>query len=218
MTQDFSAARRAMVDCQVRPSDVTRYGIIEGMLAVPRERFVPRAMRDVAYAGVEIPLGEGRALPEPRILAKMLEAAAVGPGDLVLDVAPGTGYSTALLARLGQAVVAVEPDPGLAAEARRLIAALEIDNATVTEAPAAEGDAAHGPYDVIFVNGAVGRIPDALAAQLGEGGRMVAIFADGAAGKCRLLTRSGAALSDRAVFDATAPLLAGFEAPAEFVF
>ena len=78
MTQDFSAARRAMVDCQVRPSDVTRYGIIEGMLAVPRERFVPRAMRDVAYAGVEIPLGEGRALLEPRILAKMLEAAAVG--------------------------------------------------------------------------------------------------------------------------------------------
>lgn len=218
MTTDFTAAREAMVDCQVRPSDVTRYPIIEAMLHVPRERFVPKGLRDIAYAGTEIPLGEGRAMLEPRILAKMLEAAAVTPDDLVLDVAPGTGYSTAVLARMAEAVVAVEPDRALAAEAQRLLPRLEIDNATVTQAPAVEGDPAHGPYDAILINGAVQQIPTSLTGQLAEGGRLVAIFADGPAGRCRLLTRAGDAISDRELFDATAPLLAGFERPREFTF
>ena len=218
MASDFSAAREAMVDCQVRPSDVTRYPIIAAMLEIPRERFVPKALRSIAYAGTEIPLAEGRVMLEPRVFAKMLEAAAVAPGDLVLDVAPGTGYSTAVLARMAEAVVAVEPEKALAQEAARLVAALEIDNATVTEAPAEEGDAAHGPYDVIFVNGAVEQIPDRLAEQIAEGGRLVAIFRDGPAGRCRVWTRARGVVSDRALFDATAPVLPGFDRPAEFVF
>lgn len=218
MTIDYRAAREAMVDCQVRPSDVTRYPIIAAMLEIPRERFVPRPMREIAYAGTEIPLAPGRAMLEPRVLAKMLEAAAIGKGDLVLDVAPGTGYSTALIARMAQTVVAVEPDEALGAELARLMAALEIDNATLTQGSAGEGDPAHGPYDVIFVNGAVETLPQALTDQLAEGGRLVALFGDGPAGRCRLLTRTGATVSDRALFDATAPILPGFERPAAFTF
>jgi len=102
---DFEAARQAMVDCQVRPSDVTRYAIIEAMLNVPRERFVPRARIDIAYAGCEIPLAPGRVLLEPRTFAKMLETAQIGPRDLVLDLAPGTGYSTAVLSLPGSDLV-----------------------------------------------------------------------------------------------------------------
>lgn len=207
-----------MVDCQVRPSDVTRYAIIEAMLWAPRERFVPRRFQAIAYAGIEVELAPGRVMLEPRVLAKMLEAAAVTPADLVLDLAPGTGYSTAVLARMAEAVVAIEPDAGLAGKAQRLLAELEVDNAAVAEGDPVEGDAPHGPYDVIFVNGAVERVPEGLTAQLRDGGRMVAIFADGPVGKCRVLTRSGRAVSDYALFDATAPVLEGFEKPAAFSF
>ena len=215
---DFSAAREAMVDCQVRPADVTRYDIIEAMLWAPRERFVPRPLRDVAYAGAEIPLAPGRVLLEPRVLAKMFQVAAITPRDLVLDLAPGTGYSTALAGRLAEAVVAVEPDPQLAATARKLMAELEIDNAAVAEGDPAAGDPAHAPYDVILMNGGVERLPDALFDQLRDGGRLVAVTVEGAAGKCRLHTRTARSVTDRAVFDATAPVLAGFERPAEFTF
>lgn len=215
---DFESARRAMVDCQVRPSDVTRYAIIDAMLAVPRERFVPKALRDVAYADAEVPLGDGRALLAPRTIAKMLEAASVGSEDLVLDLAPGLGYSSALLGRLAAAVVAVEPDAAMAAHAAETAAALEIDNVIVTHGEPADGDPAHGPFDVIFINGAVERIPETLADQLKAGGRLVAIHADRATGQCRVSVRAGETLSHRAVFDAGAPLLAGFEVPRAFVF
>jgi protein-L-isoaspartate(D-aspartate) O-methyltransferase len=215
---DFSAAREAMVDCQVRPSDVTRYAIIEAMLWAPREQFVAKSQRDVAYAGAEIVLAPGRVLLEPRTLAKMLETASVGPGDLVLDLAPGSGYSTAIIARMAEAVIAIEPDPELAEWAQTLLSDLESDNAVVSQGDPAAGDAAHGPYDVIFINGAVESLPDGLGAQLKEGGRLVALFREGGVGKCCVLTRTGAGLAQRYVFDADAPLLAGFEKAAEFAF
>ncbi|MFQ5567850.1 MAG: protein-L-isoaspartate O-methyltransferase [Paracoccaceae bacterium] len=215
---DFAAARRAMVDCQVRPSDVTRYAIIEAMLWAPRELFVSKARRDVAYAGADIELAPGRVLLEPRTFAKMLEAAAVGASDLVLDLAPGTGYSTAVIARMAEAVIAIEPEPDLADTAQALLADLEVDNAVISPGDPAAGDAAHGPFDVIFINGAVETLPDALLAQLKDGGRLVALFRQGGVGQCCVLTRAGAGVSRRHVFDADAPLLAGFEAAAEFAF
>jgi protein-L-isoaspartate(D-aspartate) O-methyltransferase len=215
---DFAAARQAMVDCQVRPSDVTRYAIIDAMLQVPRERFVPRARAEIAYAGAEIPLAPGRVLLEPRTLAKMLEAARIGPQDLVLDLAPGTGYSTAVIARMAEAVIAIEPDDGLAATAQGLMAAVEADNAVVTSGDPAEGDPDHGPFDVIFVNGAVESLPEALGAQLKEGGRLVALFREGGAGRCNLLTKTAGGLSRRYVFDADAPVLEGFRAVEAFAF
>lgn len=215
---DMSALRTAMVDCQVRPSDVTRYAIIEAMLWAPRERFVPQALQPVAYAGAEIPLAPGRVMLEPRTLAKMLEAAAIGPQDRVLDLAPGTGYSTAVIARMATRVVAVEPDVGMAAQAAALLAGLGLGNARVQAGEAAAGSAADGPFDVIFVNGAVDHLPPALTAQLVDGGRLVALWRDGRVGQARVTRRAGAGLSSLAVFDAIAPVVPGFAQAPAFVF
>lgn len=215
---DFTAARRAMVDSQVRPSDVTRYGLIQAMLTVPREVFVPGARRDLAYAELDVPLGDGRVLLAARTLAKMIEAAQIAESDLVLDLAPATGYSTALIARIAEAVVAIEPDEGLAATAQDVLDTLEVVNAAVSVGSAAAGDPAHGPFDVIFIGGAVEELPAALIRQLKEGGRLVAIFRDGPVGKCRVVTRAGDAVSEKWVFDAEAPLVPGFEKARSFEF
>ncbi|MGF1552043.1 MAG: protein-L-isoaspartate O-methyltransferase [Paracoccaceae bacterium] len=215
---DFAALRRAMVDTQVRPSDVTRYAIIEAMSTVPRERFVPAAKRELAYAEIDVPLADGRVLVAPRTLAKMLEAARIDTDDLVLDLAPGTGYSTAVIARMAQAVVAVEPDDALRAQAQDALDALEVLNAAVSGGDPAEGDAAHGPYDVIFVAGAVERLPERLTDQLKDGGRLVFIEHEGRLGRCRVITRSGEALSRAWAFDADAPVLPGFERAHAFQF
>ena len=215
---DFKTARRAMVDNQVRPSNVTRYAVIEAMLAVPRELFVPRSWREVAYAGTEVPIGRGRVLMDPRTFAMMLDAADIDDADLVLDLAPGTGYSTAVIARMCEAVVAVEPEPAFVDTAQKLMDQLEVVNAAIDGGDPAEGDPAHGPYDVIFVNGGVERLPEALTDQLKDRGRLVAIVRSGDAGRCRVYQRSGKALSERSVFDATAPVLPGFETPVEFTF
>lgn len=211
-------ARTAMVDCQIRPADVTRYAIISAMLWAPREQFVPRNRRAVAYADVEVEVAQDRVLLEPRVLAKMLEAAAIGPKDLVLELAPATGYSTALISKMAEAVIAIEPDETLAAQAQQSLARLEVDNAVVSAGDPAVGDAAHAPFDVILVNGAVTTLPEALTDQLRDGGRLVAIFAEDGRSQCRVLTRSGAGLSERYMFDAAAPVLAGFDRPAAFSF
>ncbi|MEM8761300.1 MAG: rRNA adenine N-6-methyltransferase family protein [Pseudomonadota bacterium] len=215
---DYAAARRAMVDTQVRPADVTRYGIIEALMWAPRERFVPAASRDVAYAELDVPLKGGRVLLAPRTFAKMVEAASIGPGDLVLDLAPGTGYSTAVLARLAVAVVAVEADDALAREAQSELEALEAMNAALSAGSPAEGDAPHGPYDVIFVNGGVEELPRGLTDQLKEGGRLVAIFVDGPVGRVKVITRTTDGFSERRAFDASAPVLEGFERVRAFEF
>lgn len=213
---DFEAARQMMVDCQVRPSDVTRYALIEAMLRIPREKFVPRAQREVAYAEVEVDLGEGRALLAPRIFAKMVETAAVREGDLVLELCPATGYSTAVLAAMSEMVVAIEPDDALAKQAQTTLEALGINNAVVSQGDPTLGDEVHGPFDLIFVNGAVETIGDTLASQLKDGGRLVALVRDGSTCCCRAFTRTGDVISDRFIFDGYGPVLSGFTREAEF--
>ncbi len=214
----FEAARRQMVDCQVRPSDVTQYAIIDAMLTVPRERFVPKAKREIAYAGIAVEVAEGRVLLDPRVFSKMLEAAQIGPDDVVLDVACGTGYSTAVIAQMAATVVAVEGDAGLAALARDTLADLEVHNAVVEERAPTEGAPEAGLYDAILVNGGVEQVPDALSAQLKQGGRLVALFQDGDIGQCRVLTRTGEGVTSRWIFDAVAPVLPGFERERSFEF
>ena len=215
---DFAAARTAMVDNQVRPSDVTSYPIIEAMLSFPRERFAPVALRPVAYAGEPLPLGAGRVILDPRTFAKMIEAADVGPDDLVLDVACGLGYSTAVLARLGAAVIAVESDEDMARAAAAALTELEVHNAEVVTAPLEAGAPDHAPYNVIFVQGGVEETPRALTDQLRDGGRMVLIRMAGAYGRCEVLTKTGGALSSWRVFDAAAPVLPGFAKAPAFEF
>lgn len=215
---DFEAARIAMVDRQVRPSDVTSFPIIEAMLAVPRERFVPSALRAVCYAGDDLALGGGRTLLDPRVFAKMLDAADIDPGDLVLDLGCGMGYSTAVLSRLAAAVVGVESDAAMAKQAAATLTALEVDNAMVETRALAEGAPEHAPYNVILIHGAVEEIPEALTAQLRDGGRLVAIELKDGVGRCCVWSRSGDVIAARRAFDATSPTLEGFRRAAAFEF
>lgn len=214
---DFARRRTTMVDTQVRPSDVTRFPIIEAMLSVPREDFVPVERREAAYAGEHVDLGSGRVVLDPRTLAKMLDAADIQSDEIVLDVGAGLGYSSALAARLAEAVIALEEDKALATEAERALSAAGADNVAVVEGPLADGAAKHGPYDVILLEGAVEHMPDSLVDQLKEGGRLVAIFAEGALGVVRVGYRIDGRVNWRYAFNAGAPVLPGFEARRAFV-
>jgi protein-L-isoaspartate(D-aspartate) O-methyltransferase len=215
---DFSKRRTMMVDTQVRPSDVTKFPIIDAMLNVAREDFVPAAQREAAYVGENLELGQGRALLEPRTLAKMLDALAIDSDELVLDIACGLGYSTAVIARMAQAVVAVEQDEDMAREAQDALMTAGADNAVVHEGPLIEGAPQHGPYDVIILQGGVCDIPAALTDQLKEGGRIVALFMDGVVGEVRLGHKRAGDISWRLAFNATAPVLPGFEKEKTFTF
>ncbi len=215
---DFAAARVAMVDCQVRPSDVTQYPIIDAMLSVPREAFVPSELREVAYAGEHISLGGSRVVLDPRVMGKMLDALSLRPDDLVLDVGCGLGYSTALLARLCEMVIGVEEDADMAAEASTNLSSENVDNAVINEGRLAEGDASHGLYDALMIQGGIEVLPEALADQLKEGGRVAAIFVSGTVGHMRLGLKTAGRINWRTEFDAFAPVLPGFEASEEFRF
>ncbi|RMA40629.1 protein-L-isoaspartate O-methyltransferase family protein [Rhodophyticola porphyridii] len=215
---DYTSRRTIMVDTQVRPSDVTKFPIIDAMLSVPREAYMPDGKRDLAYVGAHVDLAPGRVVLDPRIQAKLLDVLDVTPADLVLDLGPGLGYSTALLARMAEAVVAVEEDAAMASEAETTLGDQGVDNAAVIEAPLSEGSPKHGPYDVICIEGAIERLPEAIADQLKDGGRIAAIFMDGALGECRIGLKHGGRISWRMAFNATAPVLPGFEAVHSFEF
>lgn len=205
-----------MVDTQVRPSDVTKFPIIDAMLTVPREDFVPSAQREAAYMGENLDLGQGRVLLEPRTLAKMLDALGIGNGELVLDLGCAMGYSAAVIAHMAEAVVAVEEDEAMAREAQEALLAAGADNAVVHEGPLTEGAPKHGPYDVIILQGGVQQVPPALTGQLKDGGRIACLFMDGALGEVRLGHKRDGIVSWRMVFNASAPVIRGFEKDSVF--
>ena len=214
---DFSHRRTTMVDTQVRPSDVTKFTIIDAMLSVPREMFVPDDRREAAYAGEHVSLGQGRVVLDPRTLAKMLDAVDIQGDEIVLDVGAGLGYSSAVAARMAEAVIALEEDPDLAAEAEHALSEASADNVAVVSGPLVDGAAKHGPYDVILLQGAVQRMPEALTDQLKEGGRIIAIFDESGLGAVQIGYKIDNAISWRSAFNAGAPVLPGFEANRAFV-
>ncbi|MDW4549490.1 protein-L-isoaspartate O-methyltransferase [Defluviimonas sp. D31] len=208
---DFAALRTMMVDTQVRPNDVTKFPIIEAMLSVPREAFVPGSRREAAYVGGNLDIGAGREMLEARTLAKMLDALDIQPTDLVLDIGCGLGYATAVIARMAEAVVGVEQDPELAAQAQSRLSAEGADNAAVIEGPLAGGAAKHGPYDAIVVEGAAETVPAAILAQLKEGGRIACLFMEGPLGLCRIGHKADGQVTWRLAFNASASVLPGFD-------
>ncbi len=215
---DYGALRRTMVDCQVRPADVTDYGIIEALLWAPRERFLPERLRPFAYADRDFRLPGGQVLLAPRTFAKMLQVARIGPADMVLDLGCAYGYSAAVVSRLAEAVVALETDADMSDEATATLVELGVENCAVLPAPLARGVPEHGPFDVILVEGGIERLPSALLTQLKDGGRLVAVHVGDTGGECRVRARSGDAYAEIGAFDAVAPVLTGFEARKEFVF
>jgi protein-L-isoaspartate(D-aspartate) O-methyltransferase len=210
-----------MVDCQVRPSDVTDLRIIEAMLAIPREAFVPADQRALAYLDRNIDVGATPGkdfLLAPAVLAKMIQAAEIAATDHVLVAGCATGYAAAVIARLAAEVFAVASSPEMAAIARAALNAAGAGSVTVSSGPAGEGDPAHGPYDVILLNGGTEIEPEALYRQLKIGGRLVGVFANARPSRATLVTRSPSDYGTRTLFDAAAPTLPGLERVPAFSF
>jgi protein-L-isoaspartate(D-aspartate) O-methyltransferase len=216
---DYSAARLNMVEGQVRPNKVTDHALVEAMSTIPRELFVPKPARGYAYVDEDIPVGNGRYLVEPMVIARLLQEAQVKPTDIVLDVGCGTGYATALLSRMAATVVALESDTELSARANETLRELGVDNFVLVEGPLAEGYPKQAPYDVILIHGSVAEVPAAILDQLAEGGRLVTVVSPkGRMGQARLYQRTGSVETGRVLFDAATPLLPGFEPKPVFEF
>lgn len=215
---DFETARRRMVDNQLRTSNVTDRRILAAMGEVPRERFVPDARQGLAYADTVHDLGNGRALPSPAPFAKLIQLAEVDSTDTVLDIGAGTGYSTAVLARLAARVTGLESDPDLAARARELLAELAVTNAEIAEGSLDGAGQPHDAFDVIVLEGAVTDEPRGLFPLLKDGGRLVALLRQGGAGVAHVFVRSGKEVATRAEFNTALPPLTQAPREESFVF
>lgn len=216
---DFALARRKMVENQLRTNRVSDDALVQAFAAIPRERFVPKAKAGFAYLDEDLEVSRGRYLLEPMVLGRLIQALAIGPGDMVLDIACATGYSTAVLGAVAGTVVAVEEDAALAREANRSLNTLAVDNAVVVNLPHAGGYPKQAPYDAILINGALPEVPAALFEQLGEGGRLAAVIKTGAGlGHATLFSKSDGLVGHRVLFDAGTPELPGFARTPGFVF
>ena len=225
---DFQTSRNHMVDSQVRTADVTDDGIIAAMRRVPRERFVPRNQLARAYSDRHVELtpivgaddneAGSRWLLAPRDFAKLVQAAAIGPKDVVLDIGCGRGYSTAVIAHLCDTVVGLELANSDVERATEVLFDTGVENAAVIQGDLTKGAPEHGPYDVIVAQGAVTEVPKAWADQLNEGGRIAVVLQDGPVGRACVFVKAGGILGRSVVFDASVPLLPGFEVAPEFVF
>jgi len=219
VAMDFDKARFNMVENQVRANRVTDPAVLEAMETVPRELFVPKALRGYAYVDSSLALDDTRHLLEPLVMARMIQAAMVRPSDVVLDVGCASGYSAAILAHMASTVVALEVDDDLATRATRTLTDLGLDNAVVVAGPLNEGYPRQAPYDVIMIEGAIPEIPDGVRSQLADGGRLIAVVGGGAwNSKLTVVERHGDSFGHRVVFDAAAPRLPGFEKAEAFVF
>jgi protein-L-isoaspartate(D-aspartate) O-methyltransferase len=217
---DFALARRNMIEGQLRPNRVTSGPLLAAIGDLPRERFLPESARSVAYADDDVPLGDGRYLMEPMVLARLIQALQPRPEDRAMVVASGRGYGAALLARLVHSVVAVESGAALLAAAEQTAKELGITGIQQTVGKLEQGAPASAPYDVILIEGAVQVVPPAIFDQLAEGGRLTAVVtgSPGAFGVAQLFMKEGGMASGRPLFDAGTPSLPGFAPAPRFTF
>lgn len=215
---NFQAARKAMVDSQLRPNRLTDDRIADAMMTLPREQFLPKALSGVAYVDEDIPLGKGRYMMEPMVLGRLLQVAEIGPNDTILHVGCGTGYASAVMAMLAGTVVALESDEDLVARATDLLSEQQVANTAVVMGDLANGLADQGPYDLVLIEGAVAEVPQALIDQIAEGGRLLAVVRGAGVGVATLYRRENGVVGHRELFDAATPILPGFEPRKSFVF
>ena len=214
---DYKMRRQIMVDTQVRPSDVTKFSIIDALLNVPREKFVPDGKREAAYIGENLGIGPSRVILEPRTLAKLLDILDIKNNELVLDIGSGLGYSSAVISRMAELVIAVEQDKGFATEAEEILSEVGADNVVVQVNKLEDGAPQHGPYDVIILQGGVEEIPLSILNQLKNGGRIGAIFIEEGLGTARIGYKLNSKITWRYSFNAAAPILEGFLKQRDFV-
>ena len=215
----YETARAHMIESQLRPNKVTDERVIGAFAQLRRELFVPEHLRGVAYIDEDLPIGPGRYLMQPMVAARLLQIAAVEPKETALVVGAGVGYEAALLSLLARSVIALEEDAELARFGRSALVEHGIATASYVEAPLTGGHRQRAPYDVILFGGAVAEIPQEINAQLGEGGRMLAVLRPaGGVGRATVMLRTGGVLAQRVIFDAATPLLPGFVPKPAFVF
>lgn len=221
---DFKIERANMVESQIRPNAVTNPDLLRALAEVPRELFVPRPLRGLAYIDAPLRVEEGsdqrpaRYLLSPMVFAKLAQLAVIRKTDRILDIGGASGYSAAILSRLCASVVALENDAGLTALAKEGLAAIGATNVSFVMGPLEAGAPESAPFDVIFLNGRAAQLPEALTAQLAEGGRLVTAAGTDCAPKAKLATRIGGTIQERVMFDVDAPILPGFEPKKAFVF
>lgn len=215
---DFEAARVKMVENQIRTTDVTSHSVLNAFFAVPRENFVPEKSKLLAYIDCDIEVAPGRFLMEASPLAKLLQLGAITKEDKVLDVGCGTGYVSAVLSLVAGQVVALESNEELAAQAKTNLAALGYNNVSVIGGDLEKGHASNASYDVIFLNGSIEQLPQALLDQLGEDGRLITVIGYGHAARATVFIRERGAFSENVFFNASIKPLPGFVKSKEFVF
>jgi len=216
----FATARKTMVDCQLRPSKVTDQHVLDAFLAIPREEFVGKQQRALAYIDEDLPVPGGRCLMEPMVLARLLQALQIRPDDSVLVVGAGCGYGTAVAASLAGSVIATEARTNLVEKAQAALVSIGVDNAAIVKARLVDGYPEEGPYDRILIEGGVEMVPETLLQQLTPKGRLAAIYRKpgNPVGVASLWSRSGKEFVRTPMFDARVPNLDEFNAKAEFSF
>ena len=214
----FATARKTMVDCQLRPSKVTDQCILEAFMTIPREDFVGKQQRALAYVDEDLPLSGGRCLMEPMVLARLLQALEIRSEDSVLIVGAGCGYGTAVAAKLAGSVIAIETRANLVDKAQDVLVSIGIDNAAIVKSRLVDGYPKEGPYERILIEGGVETVPNRLLKQLTPKGRLVAVYRKPGhpVGVASVWTRSGKEFTRAPLFDARVPNLDEFNAKVEF--
>jgi protein-L-isoaspartate(D-aspartate) O-methyltransferase len=215
---EFTQARQQMVDTQIRTTDVTAYTVLDAFGKVPRELFVPASQRALAYSDADITISPTRTMTQPSPLAKLLQLANIAANDIVLIIGSNSGYAAALASHLANTVVALENDPDLVTKAQTTMTDLSYDNVAVIDGSLTDGVASEGPYDVIFIEGTVEMVPDALLSQLKDGGRLVTVLGTERRAEAIQILRKGEHFSRIGAFDTNAPILPEFSKEAEFQF
>jgi protein-L-isoaspartate(D-aspartate) O-methyltransferase len=215
---NIEQARFNMIEQQIRPWNVLDLAILDLLSVVKREAYVPAAYKDLAFADIEIPLGQGQCMLAPRLEARMVQDLAIKPSDTVLEIGTGSGYTAALLAHRARSVITVEIDPSLAAMARNNLSRAGVHNVEVRQADGAKKNAVEGNFDVIVLSGSVAEVPHSLLDQLNDGGRFISIVGDEPIMRASIIERTGSTFTTRQPWDCNAPRLLNFAEPSRFAF